>query len=433
MVLKKSLIPSYFVIMGVPISIIGPFIKILNIKISDIYYIFLLPYIIIKVIFYFYKCKKSNANKSIIFIILFLLIFCFYSLASIIWSVNYNESYEAFKWILSGSAITLSIILTINKNNFNIFMKVIFYLYLIICINSIYEILTGNYYFSRNESFIFTLNPYLLHYPLSFFTNSNDLAFFLVIFLPFIINYLLNKKNCLINIMMLIIIVAAIFIILNTNSRLTYITIALMVISLLIYNLIKINLLNLSRFLAICFGIFLAYLIIRNLDPTILYKEINSILEMNSNSDFYAARAQIIKKGLVYFWNGNFIGLGAGGSMSLLRIPMHNIFLGILVDYGIFIFIYFIAVIGYTLYQLIIIYNEIKYSFEYKFYVLSCIFNILVMPLTMSISSDAISRKYTWVLFGIIFLFIKIYKEEIISLRQNKLNQKQYFFNKSRK
>jgi teichuronic acid biosynthesis protein TuaE len=233
--------------------------------------------------------------------------------------------------------------------------------------------------------------------------------------------------------MMLIIIVAAIFIILNTNSRLTYITIALMVISLLIYNLIKINLLNLSRFLAICFGIFLAYLIIRNLDPTILYKEINSILEMNSNSDFYAARAQIIKKGLVYFWNGNFIGLGAGGSMSLLRIPMHNIFLGILVDYGIFIFIYFIAVIGYTLYQLIIIYNEIKYSFEYKFYVLSCIFNILVMPLTMSISSDAISRKYTWVLFGIIFLFIKIYKEEIISLRQNKLNQKQYFFNKSRK
>lgn len=384
-----------------------PMVKNLNYA----YLVFIFLYIISN-----FRVKEIYKVKELIILNL---IFILYAFTSLMWSNNFGLGIITLLSLVTGFIIELSICFFINQSNIDKFLKHITICTSIILCLSLYEIITGNYIFVTNLDFVGRLNSYTLYCPITFFANPNDLAYYMMIAMPICISYLKNIQNRLKRkIYIVTFFTLSVFVIWNTESRISLISLCIIFLIVLIFFSIR----NTKKFIhifTIAVLIIIGGFVISKISNINLYQILNidDLFRINKNESYFTVREILLKEAYNLGIEKFPFGAGLGTVTSMLNIPPHNIFalfwadLGF-IGFGIFL-IYYILIIKKILFGFIKIKQKNKkYSLLYALLIAM----MINFPIASNISSGAEQRKITWLLFGMSIALVKLTNE----VRNNK-------------
>lgn len=375
-------------------------------KISSISAYYLFPFLIIIIL------KLSNRESQIIlnrkkymFYILFFLFFLIFSIV-----ISDLPSDLAFKSILMqfiGLLIILNFlliserkgILTKVMNSFSI-------IYISVIIMAIIEIFLNENVFNPDSSMYNYENIFGFKYPIAIFSNTNDLAQFLLLFTPiFFVNVsriIKNKFFSPIIIFFLFLLIS--FILINTESRISYI---LFPVIFLIFFYLKFNNKLIKRlFLFLLFIMVGVYII--------FFSNLFTLFDDDSSD----IRILLLIAGFNLFLDNALLGVGAGGSIISiatyindnrfnLGLPLHNMILKFLVEFGLlFSLIFVIFLIKICKDCIVISKREISDSYKLNLNYFICSL-MLTFPFITTTSSDASIQPSTWLIFIPILVFIQ--------------------------
>lgn len=391
------------------------------------YFIFIIPalpivnrsnfmYLFVVMLYIVMKFRPKEFS-GIWFLILSMLVLVVYGFASLLWTGNVQQGISILLALITGFIVMSTIVFFTNSNNIDVFIKHMHICTLIILIIGTYEIYTGNCLFIKNIDFVGRLNMYDNYYPTVFFSNPNDVAYYLLIGTPISIVHLTMNKGK--KISSLILSIFSLVVILNTESRLTLMAIvALTCISIILICKKKITVRKYLIF-NLC-GIIVCILVltkfgVENTSNTFIN---NELLKIDTSESYFTIRDNLLQQSFNLGIKTFPFGAGLGSITSLLNIPPHNLFALLWSDLGIFIFILFICFYLYGIYKLYKTYN-FNFTNSNKYRVMSSILLVLwtMMPIITSISSVAEQRKITWVLIGLSISQIKM------CMINNRINQ----------
>ncbi|WHY77376.1 hypothetical protein QNH20_25485 [Neobacillus sp. WH10] len=268
-----------------------------------------------------------------------------------------------------------------------------------------WEITTGNHIISVSiENQLYNYDK-----PYGVFGNINDFATFICLgIVSLILNYALTKTN---KIFTVITIIAAVFVLLEIDARAPIYGMVLYGVSLvLFYILVKLYKIGKSTFKIVSFML----LFISILASTIIFanyslEELVLLLSTPANVNSDLLRIRLIEGAVKGFINSAFLGVGPGQSILLLGINVHNFYLEIMCEYGIFIFggiimifIYFLRVYRWKLPNLLTV----------------CIMSFTPAFFVIGISSSGANRiRATWIMISFLYIAISIYKKKQIKVR----------------
>lgn len=351
-------------------------------------------------------CFKRNSNiwrKMIFFWIL-------WTIMSFIWSKDIISTGKVFSIFLVGFIYSYYFQkLVDSKDKMKKILTTLTYALFIHNILCFLELKYGLYFFS-----IYADKYLAKGYPVSTFTNTNNLGCYLtiMIFLS-LYSYNIEKKDSKKKIFHIILVVSSLFILINTNSRAAIISI---VISLFIYVIFMIK--RLKVFLSISL-ISLVFVVTINLNYNYnMYFNsfVSDVFSINilstGGSDFYRKNAYLngldflkdtygfgVSVGNVEFWMENY-GLRFTNNIK----PLHNWWLEILVSSG--IVVTFFMLLTWCTYYVNIFTSYINSNSNYKKKLLKV--NIMIIGIAFTVASIAPSSLYKmewpWVLLGVFFM-----------------------------
>ena len=409
---------DHFILFSMPFIIfLGPSMPIFGSFLSQVFYFFLTLFVIFRLNF------KLN----------YIYFFLFYILLSIVVILIHiptdyflMDSLTAnFNWLIGGLSITLSLsILLYNNYLFYKFIRYLFFLYILILALGIIQLLTGDNFISTY--FDSRVNYLGFFFPTSFFTNPNDLSYFIILIYPIIFLFLINNKNYITSFLITIV---SFFLVINTESYLSFLYIILYLFFLIIIYLIflvsnfKKNSLNIVQILKTFFLLLLFFLVFRFLTSgfpffsqfiSTISLSIDTIFTFNLNNPIIGGRISIITENFYKFLSSNFlIGSGPGSSIYFTGYPLHNFFLTLLFEYGILVFISFLVFLLQILFYLFKVIHRFK-GYQFAF-ILNFIIFIFLLPVSTSVISEGIQRKSLWIILGLILGFInnKFFETEV--------------------
>ena len=291
------------------------------------------------------KFQMKNLTKySVVIFILFI-----YSLLSYFWVLDkyYWALYNVMLFIGFSYSVWIPMS-SLEKNQLRQRLQAIIEKSLLVhLLIALFEIVSRRYFF--------TMNPMMISYaqmrrnPLTFFHNTNDLAFFLLM------TYLLlrifgdSKKNRFYNFLFL----PVSFVIYMTESRLVLISLIIAVLLVFVFTYFSKNFIKISIFLLSITIVFLTFLFSDLIQNFFQYLRLSEPIRTN-----------LMHNGFEYLKMTKYVGVGAGNILYYLQnvrlkptygiFSMHNWWLEILVTYGIFCFSI------YTFYYLSIIRKAIN-------------------------------------------------------------------------
>lgn len=409
-------------------SILGIAVSYSKVYLFHILFICLSTFYILEII----RFKKIRFNRFL-HLHNFFYFMLFWYFISILWSINIFNAFIYIFYIIFGTFLSLTIIsYSNNLEKQNRLFKVMAYVFIIEIIICLLESFTdfrfpispySDYaYFFGKESYLNNVNEisikYLKETPTGFQWNPNNLAITMLIILPFFIYY----KNKLIRISGII---SIFIIILMSGSRGVFIACIFMFVLYLFFTSKK-RLIYSFLFIPI-----IILLLSNNFIPLINYNtHISEIIssfdalftylsgeseEKNSISE----RQLFIKNALNALINSAYLGVGPGGAVIANGGgSIHNFWIELLTDSGVFFTIIFFVWYLYILFRLYIISfrsnNELKYYAEASFLALS---GFLIGAVS---ASSVIYFFPMWILLG--FSISTIYnfkrsKNEFINIR----------------
>lgn len=403
---KISFVQKAIILLFPFITFLGPYISFLGINLSNFLSLLLIFFTVRK----FLKRKYKNIKCYIIYFIIMII----YSLSTVIWS-NYSSIGLTIFFPLVTGFIAMAFVASLNKKELEYFVDSISFLTLFIMIIAINEIIFGEYVLFNNSDFIDVINKYGFYYPGVAFANPNDLAQYLVCTVPLIVLREFDRKKI---IFPVIVIVLTLFILFNTNSRLSIISFTMVLLSYFIFFIPK-NKTTLGRdfFIIIFFCILINILSVIGVNLN-QFGILDNFLLINMSENYFTARSSLYIDALNLGLDNFLMGAGLGGSYTVTTIGTHNMFLFIFADLGI------MFVLGFSLVLVCAFLELYKYK---KIYILNChlaslMLSILVVfPIISSMSSANEQRKIVWIVLGIIFSVISNYKE-LLKDREGKFN-----------
>lgn len=240
------------------------------------------------------------------------------------------------------------------------------------------------------------------------FGNYNLYNHLLAIFSPFLL-VAFSFSNLRVKFILIISLLGVLFILLTNGSRGALIS---FLISIFLFFLFF---LNVRKSAKVAFGLF--FLILCGIG--FLYVSTNSqfiyIVNRLSEKGFNdSARNELIKIGVDMFLDTNYMGIGAGNFEEVAKnkynseiLAPHNVFIELLSQYGIIVFILFLNI-------LFNIFRKIKGSVGVVRYVL--ITSLLIFPIAFTINSVYLSNPYLWVYLACLYIFCK---DKFISFNYN--------------
>lgn len=383
---------------------IGPYLKLNKINLSNIYSL-VLAFV---VIYFFAKNRYKFINLQMLFFVMLII----YAVSSLIWSEFASIGYSIILPLTTG-VFTMIFISGLNEIELKYFIKVINIFTITVLILSLYEIFEGYYLFFDNLMFNYK-NQYGFNYPGVCFTNPNDLGQYLILGSSLLLFTLWEKNN---NLAFSLVIICSIFITLQTGSRLTLMSLIIVLIMYLL-NTIKINKRTIFNIFIIGFTMVLIYLLLQQEIDLSSYNIIDDFLLVDNSQGYYMARSYIYRSIFNLALDNILLGSGIGGSYYVSVLGPHNFFLFILSDFGIIFALSFIFLLIGSFIKLFR-YRAIELSNLYLSRIMISI--LIVFPLFSSISSGNEQRKVVWILLGLIFTTIKNYKKGEI-MKNDKFN-----------
>lgn len=390
----------------------------------------LLIFVFIKTNVNNFKIKLPKLPTKLHYIFYFM--FIWYSL-SVLWSIKSSYSMIYLVYLLFGLFIILIMVyyirdISIQDKVFKI-LGIIFIVEIIFCLLEVFtnfrlpispfsEYVT---YFGRDMKMndLSDLEiAYLMDSPTGFEWNPNNLAVVMVVILPFFL--LLTDLR-----LKIVGSISIFIIIIMSGSRGVFMT------SLLILFLYFL-LLNKKRFLKslIVLPLFIIFLLSISAslkqNNNVRFEEIMTsveVLEMylsaeNAGNNSVGYRQKLIENGLNALRDSYYIGVGGGANVAVQEklggvdaklTSMHNFWIEMLVDSGVFFFIIFICWYIYITYRLYVI-GIFTNSNKYRYYSLSLFLSMVAfLPAAISASS-VIYELPMWLLFGFAIANINNYK-----------------------
>lgn len=380
-------------------------------------------------LFYFLKNKKITIRKEFdefLFIIYFFLAFI-----SFIWSAEISYTFRYFFYLING--ITLIFIIKRNINDirdFSYFFNFVKYPILIQIIIALLESFTSfrlptspysKYasFFGKKASDIEGFNVesqlYLLSSPTGFMGNPNNLAVILVTIIPF---FWFSR-----NVYVKVLGTFSIFlIIVMTGSRGAFLA---FLFGLFVFIFMKSKKIFFTMMIILIFSISFIDFFIEKLKESEVDKlvEIATVgealnqylFEESNSSGSISIRQTLIRNGLEALVDSNGLGVGAGASNAIQEkkgvfkdvTSMHNFWIELLVEMGIFFFVLFVTWYLYTLFRLYFIFKKSNDALI-KFFAGSFFCSLTVFIVSNISASTVIYMLPIWLLYGFSLALIKI-------------------------
>jgi teichuronic acid biosynthesis protein TuaE len=325
------------------------YIRLLPFKIT---LIFLCVLIILKILI---SKKITLHHKRIKPFYLFFILWFFYSLASIIWSLDKKAAINANLVIGVGILILIFIPHYFReKQDFYNLFSIWYFVVIIMLIVGFCEVLYGYHFGDLNY---YLKYPKHIYEPSGFFGNPNFYAAFLTISIPIPLYFIQTCKNYYIKGIGILILLSLIYLLIQTNAR-TSMVVALVELILFFSLLRDRKKIDLKFFSLICISLFTILLFIHEFVYNIYQKitiQLSSLLifestHLNSNQ----IRLHLIKNGIEFVRSTYGFGVGAGNEpfwqanfghfVTGSAITSHSWWLEIFVNYGLFIFLGLIAI-----------------------------------------------------------------------------------------
>jgi hypothetical protein len=348
----------------------------------------------------------------------FLLIMLAYALISIIWVINKGSSFDDFVYQFSGVGAALYMVAVFrNLDDLKNFLRVLTVCYIIIVAISVFEIYTGIYFFQPSPLSSTLRDEYGFNFPYTVFYNTNDNASFLAMFSPFAVFTLINwAKGLTGKVAGVILSVMAFFALIAGRARNSFLTIICFLAVLLIVCIAKKSLRKYAKTLAaIFFSLPLAVVLI----TVTAYKRgsiLTKISTINSSDHSIGERFEMTLGGLRMAAAYHFLGVGVGNSVplmpyfsSLSPINLHDMPLQIFVEYGIIIFVLYVAATVFLARDFLKFRSE---SDKQELFSLLCFLTILAFQVVGLQSSDSMHILALWLLFGIWLSAEKLFYKE---------------------
>ena len=369
-----------------------------------------------------------NINLARCLLIILALIFCIDVIRN--WRFNIKCQNKTIKYILSFFIIwSIFSLVSIYKNEDLMFYIVVnFY----ICIGTISIMFFNrfininknliNYFYIIESACLINCLYYLYLYFVfhdnigGFYHNSNDLATVLILAIEIAIYLLIKSKNWRNLLTQFVILLIFIFSFINIMSRGCILGVLVAICISLVLFVIKNNktifknkkrILGFVIFLIVC--IFLGFSFYKKYVGDISIKPVDNAVRSND------VRVNLIYNG-IYFLQKDynfFTGIGTGNTIVYLRersiysihkiYSFHNMWLELLVEYGVFIFC------GFSLFYILVLNKLYRMSnIRYSYQNLIFLFFFMSFALSSISSSTILTREWVWILFAITIAFINV-------------------------
>jgi len=361
--------------------------------------------------------KLSISLKKIKFYLLFLVAWFSYAMITLTWAQSKIDALRQIFFLFTGLLLIFLIILYI-KNLKD--LKNFYWLWIILTVVLLgigyWEVFTGNHlpssaYLGRATEYAGKFRPSTVFY------NTNDFATFLGLTFPFILSWLHYKRKLKNKLLGIGLLGGSFYLLLATSSRANLLALILETFVLFFF------LLNLNKKIKVIISTILIFSFIFFAFPTFTQRAFNRIdAELTSFTSEYEMtvgsnimRINLARNAIYYLFHSYGFGVGAGNiewnianfspyyASTLLNL--HNWWLEILANYGVFIFT------GYLLFYFGLIYNlwkiwHQKLNIKEKTICETLLLSLIGFSIGSVSTSSIMAFKAQWIIFGFALAFL---------------------------
>ncbi|MDD4239448.1 MAG: O-antigen ligase family protein, partial [Desulfotomaculaceae bacterium] len=273
------------------------------------------------------------------------------------------------------------------------------------------------------------LTGYTRFMPRGFFKNPNDLATYLVLYLPFIyvLGRYLSRKLSTFTFFPVLLLAAGtgIYLILQTGSRANMIALVPMALAAVALYLIQSRYKALRNITFLSIALVMGYSCMTSCVPEFAnwsnrqYRIAShhlSTLEYAGGQE--SARVVLYRNAVTELKAHSFMGVGAGNAEEHMKkyrtgtfriLALHNWWLEILANYGIFVFVLYLTFYVKLLYELFVVAVRAGQGLL-RVLGESCLLALVGFPIAAVSSSSLIYARFMWILFGIALCVVNIYQ-----------------------
>ncbi|WNB92701.1 O-antigen ligase family protein [Bacillus sp. NEB1478] len=421
--LKKYSFMENLIYLLIISSFFGPAIASVNIGPFSLFPYRLLFLIALPIFFfkYFQKDQLTPWSKiNVKNIILFHVVWIVYALISLIWAKTIKAGIADFVFLVIGISLILFVTFVFKKERDYVNLLYIWVaMFLLLLIFGLINHLTLIHF---PTSRFYGIDTYQKSIPTSVFANENDFASFISISFFFALALANHTKHMIVKIGAIGVMLFSLYIMSLTSSRANYISILLG----LGFWFLFLTSRNIKRYMIIAFGFMsvLAILIV----PHKIYNGFASVygliatLGNNTEGSSVDIRINLIKNSFHFISESFGFGIGAGNSEYYMKefakypthtiINIHNWWIEMMVNYGIFIFTGYLLLYAGLIYYL---FNIFKESTGNNRMIAEALCTALIAFFLASISpSSQITLNYLWLLFAFAIGFINYWKTHSI-------------------
>ena len=347
----------------------------------------------------------------------FFVIWLAYASLSIIWAADKLEALRNISFLFIGCSIIFFLIFYFRKLNY---LKWLYWLWLFIFIVlipiGIWEVITGNHLTA--SGLYAEIRPDLIYAPTTVFYNQNDFATYIALTLPMLIASMRNYPKSANRILFALVFIAGLFLLISTTSRSCLVALLL---GLSFWFLFLLKLKGKCKTLAIA-TIMLVLIISAFPDQTmetidIVTNQIHSLSSLRSHEDDESIdiRQNLIRNALYFTAESAGVGVGAGNAefyMERFKIypvgyvtNVHNWWVEILLNYGVFIFAGYVILYVTILLNLWRAYKRVIDRTE-KMICEALLVGMVIFFVASVSSSSIIAFSPQWIFFGFILAFL---------------------------
>lgn len=367
---------------------------------------------------------------------LFFAVWLGWALLSLLWADNKVDGVYNIWYLFSGlSLVSFTTCYIQRDRELKVLLGIVVAVFILILGVGLWETRTGLHLKTAGD--VINLTGYARYMPRGFFKNPNDLATYLVLYLPFV--YTLARYCCrkLVTAPLLTLLLPAagmgVFLILQSGSRANMLALAPValaaVVLYFIHHRIK-ALLNTTILLIITV---MAYFTLTTSTPVFTnwcnrqYRIAThhlSTLQYAGGAE--SARVVLLKNSVNELKDHALMGVGAGNAEehmkkyrtgSFVLLALHNWWLEILVNYGVFVFFLYLVFYIKLLYELFMVAVRAGPG---MLSVLGegCLLALVGFPLAAISSSSLIYARFMWILFGIALCVVNIYHMQRLKVEE---------------
>lgn len=352
--------------------------------------------------------------------IYFLLFWCGYAVCSVVWAKSLTDAIQEIVFLLIGVFIIIFVVNTYNseKRYYEFFTIWILMTFLLVTIGLINHFEHLHLPISRiNNAY-----SYQQGIPTAVFVNENDYASFLAISLFFLVALVHYFPNKLIKIIGLIGVMASAYLILITESRANYISIALGFVFWFLFMITAKLRKQITIFgLLAAIGAFVLFSERIMIVLKSIYVQLSLLFITNDASASVDIRKNLLKNIQIFIEDTYGFGIGAGNAEYYMRnfgvyetmnnYNVHNWWAETFVHYGAVILIIYIIMI---IYLFIKIFNYNKTINDWKINMIneSILCGLVVFPLASVSPNSFMALTYNWLFIAFAFGLVQYYNKK---------------------